>query len=243
MRPIAVHPFQLTRLRLNTQLVQRRYLNAEPMTVQDLKSGNYNRSMYFVLSMTVGLVAFNYIYFSYYHEPPIHRLTPETFHPFKLVEKIDMTKDTALFRFEAFIPEASTSALPIPSHVIVKDDSCQVGRAYSPITYSTNGFDLLVKKYDNGSVSKLIHELQPGESLSISGPVWSFPYDQNMADEIGMVGPLRAACTALTRVDCRRDRYHANVPTHQKDSARRRRRHKDQAPVRESRRVRYSSQE
>jgi hypothetical protein len=211
-------PLQSVRFTVNAQ-IQRRFLNIEPMKVEDLKSGKYNRSLYFALSMTIGLVAFNYVYFEHFHEPPIYRLTADKFFPFKLIEKLDMTHDTALFRFEAFVPEAATSALPIPSHVIVKDDSCQIGRAYSPITYSTNGFDLLVKKYENGSVSKLIHDLKTGESLSVSGPVWSFPYESNMADEIGMVGLAESIECKTDQVDCRRHWNHANVPINQEDSS------------------------
>ncbi|KAJ3266260.1 NADH-cytochrome b5 reductase [Chytriomyces hyalinus] len=78
--------------------------------------------------------------------------------------------------------------VPAPNHIVIKDDSCQVGRSYTPITYGRNHFDLLVKRYDNGSVSSMIHALKPGEDFILArGPILSFPYMENMVSEVVMI--------------------------------------------------------
>ncbi|KAI8995930.1 hypothetical protein BC832DRAFT_535628 [Gaertneriomyces semiglobifer] len=104
------------------------------------------------------------------------------------MEAIPVTHDTTLFRFAANLPDVETpSGIIVPSHVVVKDDSCQIAREYTPITYSKTHFDLLVKKYENGSVSKLIHSLEPGDKLEMRGPIETLPYEPNVVEEIGMI--------------------------------------------------------
>jgi cytochrome-b5 reductase len=139
------------------------------------------------MALSGGMLISNIIYFKYFYRPSVFKLSTDEFHPFQVSEIIPLTSTTSLFRFEAFVPEAHYGNLPIPSHVIVKDDTCEIAREYTPITYTKTGFDLLVRKYENGCISKLIHSLNVGDSASIRGPIWSFPYSENMADEIGMI--------------------------------------------------------
>ena len=63
-------------------------------------------------------------------------------------------------------------------------------RPYTPISSpeKEGELELLVKKYDNGNVSKHIHSLKPGESLSIKGPFPKWDYKINEFDEVGLIG-------------------------------------------------------
>jgi NAD(P)H-flavin reductase len=80
----------------------------------------------------------------------------------------------------------------------VKDESCQIGRSYTPITYGKNHFDLLVKKYMNGSVSNMIHDMKVGEYLCARGPIRTFDYSTNMVNHLGMVCKFcNSSCEAL----------------------------------------------
>ncbi|OMH81206.1 NADH-cytochrome b5 reductase-like protein [Zancudomyces culisetae] len=48
-------------------------------------------------------------------------------------------------------------------------------------------FDVIVKRYPDGSVSKFIHNLKPGEYVEIRGPNLTFPYYPNTKKHIGMI--------------------------------------------------------
>ncbi|KAJ3249238.1 NADH-cytochrome b5 reductase [Chytriomyces hyalinus] len=145
----------------------------------------------------------------YYTSPELRNRVPPLeygeFNQFPLMEVIPVTHDTSLFRFRAAhqFPDSQSKTnrsnkseivlstneyVPAPNHIVIKDDSCQVGRSYTPITYGRNHFDLLVKRYDNGSVSSMIHALKPGEDFILArGPILSFPYTENMASEVVMI--------------------------------------------------------
>ncbi|KAJ3390386.1 NADH-cytochrome b5 reductase [Entophlyctis sp. JEL0112] len=134
----------------------------------------------------------------------------DRFNRFALIDVIPVTHDTSLFRFraahhtpdaakaqaakrenrnvkEAIVP-TTNEYVPAPNHIVIKDDSCQIGRSYTPITYARDHFDLLVKKYENGSMSSMIHDLKVGEGFIVArGPILSFPYKSNMADNVVMI--------------------------------------------------------
>lgn len=92
-----------------------------------------------------------------------------------------------IIRFIFELPEDQASLLPITSCVVVKssdpealkdDKGKPVVRPYTPVSPSDVPGELtfLVKKYPQGKASKYIHELKPGDSLSIKGPIPKFPY-------------------------------------------------------------------
>ncbi|KAJ3114418.1 hypothetical protein HK100_001669 [Physocladia obscura] len=164
------------------------------------------RSLVAVTTVVVGLN----IYWEIYKDELYPRqlsLEYYNFNKFPLLAVIPVTHDTSLFRFKAArqIPEqeelqkahakdrrnltlTTNELVPAPNHIIIKDDTCQVGRAYTPISYSRDYFDLLVKKYPDGSVSSMIHNLIPGKDFILArGPILSFPYTENMADHIVMI--------------------------------------------------------
>lgn len=47
--------------------------------------------------------------------------------------------------------------------------------------------ELLIKKYDGGPMSTYIHELQPGQTLDIKGPLPKYPWTENKHDHIGLI--------------------------------------------------------
>jgi NAD(P)H-flavin reductase len=73
------------------------------------------------------------------------------------------------------------------SSVLINDSSCQIVRAYTPISFDQHGFDILVKRYPNGTVSRMIHNTPVGSTLSIRGPIRTLEYKQNAYPQIGMV--------------------------------------------------------
>lgn len=47
--------------------------------------------------------------------------------------------------------------------------------------------DSFNSRYDNGLVSRYVHRLKEGDMVEMRGPILSFPYEQNMVKEIGMI--------------------------------------------------------
>ncbi|PVZ96834.1 hypothetical protein BB558_007254 [Smittium angustum] len=85
--------------------------------------------------------------------------------------------------------------------VDVKDHYVQTFRSYTPIACSLDKqlfgdknsvetgdfFEIVVKRYPNGSVSKFIHDLFLGEKVEIRGPNITFPYFLSPKNSISMV--------------------------------------------------------
>ena len=90
-------------------------------------------------------------------------------------------------RFIFELPPDTASLLPIASCVVVKSSADSpnplldpkgkpVIRPYTPISPPDQPGELtfLVKKYDEGKMSKYMHEMKPGEKLSVKGPISKF---------------------------------------------------------------------
>ncbi|KAJ3146823.1 hypothetical protein HDU86_008381 [Geranomyces michiganensis] len=164
-----------------------RKLHAETLKPEKL-SPNQHRLIFLVILTGTLVIGGDIIYFTFYHEPVAATLTPEDFRRFKLAEVFPVTHDTSLFRFAANLPQADSPAgFPVPSHVVVKDHTCQVARSYTPVTYARGHFDLLVKKYENGSVSRFLHDTPVGEFIEMRGPIVTLPYEANSVADIGMI--------------------------------------------------------
>ncbi|RPD54450.1 cytochrome-b5 reductase [Lentinus tigrinus ALCF2SS1-7] len=125
-------------------------------------------------------------------------LDPQNFVDFKLKKVEPYNHNTAKFIFE--LPPDTASLLPIASCVIVKSSPDSPAplvdakgkpdiRPYTPISPSDLPGELtfLVKKYDEGKMSKYIHEMKLGDKLSIKGPIPKFDYKINQFDEVGMI--------------------------------------------------------
>lgn len=117
---------------------------------------------------------------------------------FPLVTKTVLTKDTAIYRF-GLPKEDDVLGLPIGQHISVKTtvpdkDSSEgvknVVRAYTPISLDEDCpgyFDLLIKSYELGTVSRMFGELSIGDKINITGPQGFYDYTRNCRNAIGMV--------------------------------------------------------
>ena len=115
-------------------------------------------------------------------------LDPERFLDLKLKAIEPYNHNTSRFVFE--LPDGGAALSPVTSLVVVRasegdDDAPRdkkgnpVIRPYTPISRPEHEGELvlLVKKYENGVMSKYVHErLKPGSTLSIKGPIPKFPY-------------------------------------------------------------------
>jgi cytochrome-b5 reductase len=121
-------------------------------------------------------------------------LNGKDFQSFKLKERRQVSPDTKLYRFE--LPEDTKVGLSIASCLVTRakikgDDGNEktVVRPYTPVSDpDVKGyFDLVVKVYPQGNMSRHIDSLKPGDTLEVKGPIPKIPIKENMKMSIGMV--------------------------------------------------------
>ncbi|EPB82891.1 hypothetical protein HMPREF1544_10362 [Mucor circinelloides 1006PhL] len=108
----------------------------------------------------------------------------------KLLEVQSVTHNTSLFRFA--LPEGQASGLPVASCVIAKHSSGKflpVLRPYTPISddKAVGYIDFVIKKYDDGAMTPLIHNMKPGDTLDFKGPMVKYDWEKNMKKNVGMI--------------------------------------------------------
>ncbi|KAI9314581.1 hypothetical protein BX666DRAFT_1879610 [Dichotomocladium elegans] len=120
---------------------------------------------------------------------------PSQFKAFKLQKVEPINHNTALYRF-ALPDEKQTAALPTASCVITrkpftkKDGSTgYIIRPYTPTSpeEATGYFDLIVKEYPEGKMSKHIANLKVGETLEVKGPFQKYKWEENKVEHLGMI--------------------------------------------------------
>ncbi|KAG2222930.1 hypothetical protein INT45_012908 [Circinella minor] len=117
-------------------------------------------------------------------------LDPKNFKNFKLVEKIVLSPNTALYRF-ALPHKDAILGLPIGQHISVMAEinGKEITRSYTPTSSDEDRghFDLLIKSYPTGNISKLFGELKLGDNIAVRGPKGNFNYTPNLVRAFGMI--------------------------------------------------------
>ncbi|KAI8049528.1 hypothetical protein BDF22DRAFT_699139 [Syncephalis plumigaleata] len=129
----------------------------------------------------------------------MHRLTSsknkavldtQVFRKFPLSEKHVISHNTALYRF-ALPSEDAVLGLPIGQHISVQAtiDGKEVMRSYTPTSSDDDRghFDLIVKSYPLGKISKMFSELKIGDCIQVRGPKGAFKYEPNLVKHLGMI--------------------------------------------------------
>lgn len=149
------------------------------------KQGMRTSTKIILAGLTIGLVAADIYYIKEHKSKPKRNvLLPTEFTECDLIDVVQVTENTKFYKLKA----KNSNDYPVPYHVVVKDDSCQVGRSYTPVSVSEFEIGLLVKKYEDGVVSKMLDGLKPGDLVSICGPRETMtPYVMNSVKELGMV--------------------------------------------------------
>ncbi|XP_031500625.1 NADH-cytochrome b5 reductase-like protein [Nymphaea colorata] len=122
-------------------------------------------------------------------------LNPEKWIKFELQEKVSVNHNTYLFRFH-FDPPVKLG-LDVASCILTRapigndaEGSVKyVIRPYTPISDpdAKGYFDLLVKVYPEGKMSKHLASLEPGDLVEVKGPIEKLRYSPNMKRHIGMI--------------------------------------------------------
>jgi cytochrome-b5 reductase len=141
-----------------------------------------------LLALTLGLVKF-------WRIQPAKVLKPDQFQDFELKEKTVISHNVAIYRFNLPTPR-SVLGLPIGQHISIgaaipqPDGSAkEVVRSYTPISgdHQPGYFDLLIKSYPTGNISKHMAGLAVGQTIRVKGPKGAFVYTPNMVRHFGMI--------------------------------------------------------
>ncbi len=117
------------------------------------------------------------------------RIKTKTPAPYKLTHIETDTHDTKTFRF-ALPADTTLDMLPgdfLYVHATVNGKT--VKRAYTPssVPGSTGFFDLTVKRYESGVVSRYLHDQKIGDTVLMSGPNTGGHWVDGMAKRVGFV--------------------------------------------------------
>ncbi|MCJ1476608.1 NADH-cytochrome b5 reductase [Lambiella insularis] len=122
-------------------------------------------------------------------------LKPDVFQHFDLKEKTVLSHNVAIYRFN--LPSSnSILGLPIGQHMSVAADIMQpdgqakeVVRSYTPISSDENHgyFDLLIKSYPMGNISKHMDQMKIGQTLKVKGPKGAMVYTPGLVKRFGMI--------------------------------------------------------
>ncbi|KAJ5935111.1 NADH-cytochrome b5 reductase 1 [Penicillium verhagenii] len=119
-------------------------------------------------------------------------LIPNEFQDFELKEINNISHNVAIYRFALPRP-TDILGLPIGQHIslaaTIAGQPKEVVRSYTPISSDNEAgyFDLLVKAYPQGNISKYLTELKIGQTMKVRGPKGAMVYTPNMCRHIGMI--------------------------------------------------------
>jgi cytochrome-b5 reductase len=116
--------------------------------------------------------------------PKKNILLTDQFTTCELKDIVQVNHDTFLYKINAKTPKE----VSVPYHVVLKDDSCQIGRSYTPVYMKDNELGLLIKHYPNGSISTMLKHSQIGDYLFLRGPLETMsPYRSNSVEELALI--------------------------------------------------------
>ncbi|KAG7663063.1 uncharacterized protein J8A68_003406 [[Candida] subhashii] len=126
-------------------------------------------------------------YEAYKNRSSLHKTV---WNDFELIDKTIIAPMTSIYRFKL---KHDDEVLDIPTghHVACcfNVDGKDEIRYYSPISnqFDAGFFDILVKHYENGTVTRKFAQVNEGQTVKFRGPVGRLKYEPNMAKELGLV--------------------------------------------------------
>lgn len=117
-------------------------------------------------------------------------ISPDAWVKFPLKEVEKLSHNVRRYRFGLPDPNHPLG-LPLGMHIIIRAtiNGEEVQRKYTPTTLNdTLGyFDLVVKVYEKGLISKYLDSLAVGDEIEVQGPSGRFYYEENRCEHMGML--------------------------------------------------------
>ncbi|ESO98360.1 hypothetical protein LOTGIDRAFT_114551 [Lottia gigantea] len=116
-------------------------------------------------------------------------LLEEAYRKFEIASVDEDIPNVFIFRFK--IPNSKTLGLAHGQHVIIRciDEHGQpITRQYSPITIDSQGhFEILIKVYDYGKMSRSIRQWKVGTQVEMRGPFNGILYKRNSYERLYLI--------------------------------------------------------
>ncbi|KIK78225.1 hypothetical protein PAXRUDRAFT_834660 [Paxillus rubicundulus Ve08.2h10] len=170
-------------------------IGLEPVFVNDISAqvsaGTTMASGYtqlIALALAIASSTIIYAKFASSKRKPV--LDPKEFQEFSLQEKIVVSPNTAIYRFS--LPRSDdVLGLPIGQHISISAEinGKEIMRSYTPTSSDDDlgYFDLLIKSYEKGNISRYVSFLKIGDKVKIRGPKGFFKYTPTLSRHIGMI--------------------------------------------------------
>ncbi|KAA8897798.1 hypothetical protein FN846DRAFT_963029 [Sphaerosporella brunnea] len=117
-------------------------------------------------------------------------LKPDEFQEFELADKTVISHNVAIYKFALPRPN-DILGLPIGQHVSIAAniDGKEIVRSYTPTSSDKDfgHFNLLIKSYPTGNISKYVANLKIGQTIRVRGPKGQFVYTPNMVRAFAMI--------------------------------------------------------
>ncbi|KAF7968196.1 hypothetical protein HWV62_31672 [Athelia sp. TMB] len=143
------------------------------------------------LALVLALISCAFMYLKF-NQPSKRKavLEPAVWKEFPLKEKIVISPNTAIYRFALPQPD-DVLGLPIGQHISVSAEieGKEIMRSYTPTSSDDDlgHFDLLIKSYEKGNISRYVSLLKVGDKVRVKGPKGQFIYTPTLSREIGMI--------------------------------------------------------
>jgi len=142
------------------------------------------------LLVTASLVLLSVIYIKFIRPTRPKPLDPSKWKEFPLEKKIQVSPNTAIYRFKLPHPD-DVLGLPIGQHISVSAEinGKNIIRNYTPISLEDHlgYFEVIIKTYEKGNISKHVSLLKLGQSIRVKGPKGNFLYTPNLVKHITMI--------------------------------------------------------
>lgn len=153
-------------------------------------SSNESNPVVVFATIAAIILSFVAIYFVQQLKKNTPVLKPDEFQKFPLIQKTRLSHNTCVYRFG--LPRSTDRlGLPIGQHISIRAviNDKEVVRSYTPISTDDElgYFDLCIKTYENGNISKHVESKKIGETVDIRGPKGAFVYTPNMVKSLGMI--------------------------------------------------------
>ncbi|TFK30617.1 NADH-cytochrome b5 reductase [Coprinopsis marcescibilis] len=140
--------------------------------------------------ITAGIVLTTAVYVKLFHTGRTKPLDPANWKDFALVKTTKVSPNTAIYRFK--LPHhRDVLGLPIGQHISISAEinGKTIIRNYTPISLDDDRgfFDLIIKTYEKGNISRHVTTLSPGDKLKVKGPKGNFKYSPNLVSHLGMI--------------------------------------------------------
>lgn len=156
-----------------------------------------------VVTVIVTFVALYFVKKNKKDQPVLH---PTEYRKFPLIEKTRVSHNSCVYKFG--LPKSTDRlGLPIGQHISISANinGKEVVRSYTPISNDDQlgSFDLLIKTYPEGNISRHVESKMIGEHINVRGPKGFFTYTPNMKNSFGMVAggtgiaPMYQVLTAI----------------------------------------------